>query len=101
MGKESLCYSQDARPLLEKNNQYICPQLNINFSKEIYREIESVLKVILEIQDEENIGISVWPMLARNSFFWKHKSITDEGKQIEELIERLRNNLDTILYDLS
>ncbi len=101
MGKDVLCYSQDTRPLLEKNNQYLCPQLNINISNEIYQDIESVLKVILEIQDEENTGISIWPMFSKNSFIWKHKSITDEGKQIEELIERLRNTLETILFDLS
>ena len=103
MGKDALCFSQDARPLLlEKNNQqYLCPQLNISISKEIYKALESVLKPILEIQDEMNTGISVWPMFSKRSFIWKHKSITDEGKQIEELIERLRNTLDTILFDLS
>ncbi len=101
MGKDALCYSQDARPLLEKNNQYLCPQLNISLSKEIYQDIESVLKPILEIQDEENTGISVWPMFSSKSFIWKHKSVSAEGKQIEESIERLRNSLDSILFNVS
>lgn len=100
MGKEALCYSQDARPLLKKNNQYFCPLLNINISKENYQDIDSIIKVILEIQDEENTGISVWPLFSTNSFIWKRNSITDKGKQMEELIERLRDTLETILFDL-
>ncbi|MFX1505202.1 MAG: hypothetical protein ACFFDC_03715 [Promethearchaeota archaeon] len=100
MGKNSLCYSQDARPLLSQNNHFFCPLLNIQISKETYEYLERVLTPILDIQDEENTGISVWPLLSSNSFIWKHKSITDKGKEIEQLIEKLRGILEEIIFNL-
>jgi hypothetical protein len=101
MGKNSLCYSQDTRPLLLRDNQFFfCPLLNINISKEIYEYLERILEPILDIQDEENTGISVWPLLSTNSFIWKHKSITDKGKEMEEQIKKLREILEEIIFDL-
>ena len=100
MGKDSLCYSQDARPLLSRNDHYFCPLLNISISTEIYQYLEQILTPILEIQDEENTGISVWPLLSSNSFIWKHRSITNEGKEMEGLIEKLREILEEIIFNL-
>ena len=103
MGKDSLCYSQDARPLLPQNDQndhYFCPLLNISISTEVYQYLERILTPILEIQDEENTGISVWPLLSSNSFIWKHKAITREGKEMEGLIEKLREILEEIIFNL-
>ena len=100
MGANSLCYSQDARPLLAQNDHFLCPLLNIKISKEIYEYLERILTPILDIQDEENTGISVWPLLSSNSFIWKHRSITDKGKEMEKLIEKLRGILEEIIFDL-
>ncbi|MFW9905308.1 MAG: hypothetical protein ACFFFH_13290 [Candidatus Thorarchaeota archaeon] len=100
IGRNSLCYSQDARPLLPQNDHFFCPLLNIKISMDIYEYLERILTPILDIQDEESTGISVWPLLSSSSFVWKHKSITNEGKEMEELIEKLRGNLDEIIFDL-
>ncbi|MHA2202629.1 MAG: hypothetical protein ACW991_02960 [Candidatus Hodarchaeales archaeon] len=100
MGKDTLCYSQDARPLLPQNDQYFCPLLNITIPTEIYQYLERILASLLEIQDEENTGISVWPLLSSHSFIWKHKAITDEGKEMEELVEKLRGILEEIIFNL-
>jgi hypothetical protein len=103
MGKDSLCYSQDPRPLLPQNNNsnhFFCPLLNIKISKEINEYLERILTPILDIQDEENTAISIWPLLSSNSFIWKHRSITDGGKEMEELIEKLRRILEEIIFDL-
>lgn len=100
MRKDSLCYSQDARPLLSQNNHYFCPLLKITISYEIFQHLERILAPILEIQDEENTGISVWPLLSSNSFIWKQKAITVEGKEMEEQIMKLRRILEEIIFDL-
>ena len=100
MGKSSLCYSQDARPLLSQNNHFFCPLLNISFSTEIYQYLEEILEPILEIQDEENTGISVWPLLSSSSFIWKQRAITTEGKEMETKIIKLREILEEIIFTL-
>ncbi|MFX1516799.1 MAG: hypothetical protein ACFFC6_10840 [Promethearchaeota archaeon] len=100
MGKGSLCYSQDSRPLLSQNNHFFCPLLNISFSTEIYQYLEEILEPILEIQDEENTGISVWPLLSSSSFIWKQRAITTEGKKMEAKIIKLREILEEIIFNL-
>ncbi|MFX0122346.1 MAG: hypothetical protein ACFFAE_01830 [Candidatus Hodarchaeota archaeon] len=100
MGKDTLCYSQDARPLLRQNSHYFCPLMNITISNEIYQYLERILTPILEIQDEESTGISVWPLLSSNSFIWKHRAITEKGKEMEKLIEKLRYILEEIIFNL-
>ena len=100
MGKDSLCYSQDVRPLLPQNNHFFCPLMNITISNETYQYLERILTPLLEIQDVENTGISIWPLLSSNSFIWKHRAITDEGKEMEALIVKLREILEEIIFNL-
>ncbi|UCG04539.1 MAG: hypothetical protein JSW11_11255 [Candidatus Heimdallarchaeota archaeon] len=100
MGKDSLCFSQDARPLLPQNNHFFCPLTNIRISNEIHQHLERILAPLLEIQDEENTGISVWPLLSSNSFIWKQRAITEEGKEMEEQIKKLREILEEIIFNL-
>ncbi|MFX1334974.1 MAG: hypothetical protein ACFFAM_11105 [Promethearchaeota archaeon] len=101
MGKDTLCYSQDARPLLYQNDHCYCPFIDFSISSNNCQDLERILAPILEIQDEESTGFSVWPLLSKNSFIWKHKSVTNEGKEMEKLIENLRNDLEEVIFNIS
>jgi hypothetical protein len=62
-GLNSRCYTQEKRPLIRKNNYFVCPILDIHISIELFNQLELFLKPILRIQDEFEISINVWPTL--------------------------------------
>lgn len=106
MGKESLCYTQDIRPLLYnkgKNEEvhYFCPLLTkVTLSVETYKEIENLIESVLPIQDREEICINLWPMLSGIAKM-KNKASTAKGKEIQSLSRKVRDELENIILNLS
>lgn len=79
---------------------YQCPVLHFTLSAGTYEEIESIIHKILKIQDEENTALNIWPMLSGVANP-KHKSTTPEGKGIQQLSKKVRDELEQIIYDIS
>ena len=102
MGQKALCYTQDVRPLLcraEVPDEYYCPLEKISLNTETYNAIEQVLAPLLQIQDETNTAINIWPMLKG----WsnpKSEVTSNEGKMIVELSAQVKKILENIVYDL-
>jgi hypothetical protein len=63
LGLNATCYTQEKRPLIKKNNCFICPILGIHLNLELFNRLETFLEPILKIQDEFEIAINVWPTL--------------------------------------
>ena len=61
LGLNATCYTQERRPLIKKNNYFICPILGIHLDLELFNKLETFLEPILKIQDEFEIAINVWP----------------------------------------
>ncbi len=100
LGKDTLCYSQDVRPLIRQGNHYFCPLLNFTLSSKTYHEIELLLAPLLKVQDEHNTGINVWPML----YGWsnpKYEAVTIQGKELQKLSVLVREELEKIIYNLT
>ena len=103
MGKTALCYTQDIRPLLRRNdapNEYSCPLIKCSIDIKTYKEIEQVLSPLLQVQDEENTAINIRPMLKG----WadpKHEVTTESAREIVRLSTQLKSTLEDILYELS
>ncbi|MHA2306974.1 MAG: hypothetical protein ACXACU_16470 [Candidatus Hodarchaeales archaeon] len=101
MGNESTCYSQDIKPLIQKEGakNYFCPLLKFDLSQETYLAIERLVEPLLTIQDSENTGINIWPMVKGISQM-KHKATTSKGKEIEKMSQEIKSVLDQIVMDL-
>ncbi len=63
IGLNARCYTQERRPLIRKFNFFICPILGIHLGLELCNQLTLFLKPILQIQDEFEIAINVWPTL--------------------------------------
>ncbi len=100
LGKETLCYTQDARPLINQENQYFCPRLNFNLSRETYEEIDVLVTPVLAIQDEENTGINIWPLVTGVANP-KYEAITNKGKQMQKISSHLKDELQEIVLELT
>jgi hypothetical protein len=103
IGQTTLCYTQDARPLLRRESnpdQYYCPLIKLTLDCKIYNDFEKLISPLLQIQDEENTAINIWPMLSG----WadsKHKATSAEGQEIAQLSVQIKETLENIVYDLS
>ncbi len=103
IGQTTLCYSQDVRPLLRRGTapeEYYCPLIKFSLDDTTYKEFEQVLSPLLQIQDEQNTAINIWPMLSG----WadpKHEATSDEGRQIVHLSGQVKAALESIVYNLS
>ncbi len=100
LGKETLCYTQDARPLISQEKQYFCPRLSFNLSREIYEEIDLLVAPMLAIQDEENTGINIWPLVTGVANP-KYEAITNKGKQMQKISSHLKEELQEIVLELT
>ena len=107
IGKDSLCYSQDIRPLfVMKEIQsgekiYHCPLLKFHITEKTYKEIEQILDPILAIQDEENIGINLWPIFSDQSKITNPIITlkTKKGRQMMKLSNHVREELQQIVLN--
>ena len=103
IGQTTLCYSQDVRPLLRRTSdpdEYYCPLIKCSIDNNTYNEFEQVLSPLLQIQDEENTAINIWPMLSG----WadpKNEVTSNEGRMIVQLSNQVKQALENIVYDLS
>ena len=103
IGQTTLCYTQDVRPLLRrvtKPEEYSCPLIKCSIDNQTYNEFEQVLSPLLQIQDEQNTAINIWPMLSG----WadpKHEVTSNEGQMIVQLSSQVKKALENIVYDLS
>lgn len=99
-GKESLCYSTDHKPLVLRDDEvFYCLLLpQVGLSKETISEVEQLVQYIFTIQDQESTTINLWPMLTgiANS---KNRATTPNGKVMEELAEKVRKDLEEIIFD--
>ena len=99
-GKESMCYSTDERPLIFRDSSYYCPLLpQVLITEFLYKEFEQLVKYIFTIQDRESTTINIWPMLTgiANS---RNKAKTPEGKAMETLSTRVREELNEIIFEM-
>lgn len=101
MGNESTCYTQDVKPLFQSadTENYFCPMYQFEISKAIYSGIESIIEPLLTIQDDENTGINVWPMVKGLSQM-KNRATTPKGKEIEKISRKVKDELDKIVVNL-
>ncbi|MHA1993661.1 MAG: hypothetical protein ACW97Z_03905 [Candidatus Hodarchaeales archaeon] len=103
IGQTTLCYTQDVRPLLRRAtdpDEYYCPLIQCSIDSKTYNEFEQVLSPLLQIQDEQNTAINIWPMLSG----WadpKHEVTSNEGRLIVQLSSQVKQALENIVYDLS
>ncbi|PWI47862.1 hypothetical protein CEE45_09470 [Candidatus Heimdallarchaeota archaeon B3_Heim] len=102
-GQTTLCYTQDVRPLLRRvtaPDEYYCPLINFSIDNNTYNEFEQVLSPLLQIQDEQNTAINIWPMLKG----WanpKHEVTSPEGRMLVQLSAQIKEALENIVYDLN
>ncbi|MHA1974013.1 MAG: hypothetical protein ACTSW1_13525 [Candidatus Hodarchaeales archaeon] len=105
MGYDSLCYTQEPRPLYCRKKQgvvtYYCPFMKFELTEETYLEIEEMLAPLLAIQDEENVGISLWPIFSENSKIVNpgKEMETTKGRRMEYLSKKLRKKFQDIVFD--
>ncbi len=100
LGKEVLCYTQDLHPLLVNNGRFFCPELQFKLSTETYKEIETFVKSILTIQDEENTATNLWTIITGMSDP-KNKATTIPGKKLVKISKKVREELDEIVLNLT
>ncbi len=101
MGNESPCYTQDVKPLLQRaeTENYFCPLIKFELPKDIYLAITRLIEPLLTIQDDENTGINVWPLVKGISNM-KNKATTPEGKKIEKISRKIKAELEKIVFNL-
>lgn len=100
LGKEVLCYTQDLHPLLCNDGRCFCPEMQFKLSTATYKEIESFVNSILNIQDEENTATNLWTMITGMSNP-KNKAKTMKGKKLVQVSKKVRKELDEIVLNLT
>ncbi len=63
LGVAIKCYSQENRPLLRKNKGFYCPQMGLRITFKTFQQLNSLLCPLMQIQDEFEIAINVWPTM--------------------------------------
>ncbi len=99
LGRETLCYSQEHKPLLFENDRPICPKIGFKLTKETYTEIEHITNLILTIQDEDRTSYNLWPLLTGVANP-RHSAKTGNGRVLQELSEKVRGELEEIAVNL-
>lgn len=109
LGKDTFCYTRDQRPLIrrEKTQEeyyYTCPLVTkLELSSETYEEIDKIVSLFLIIQDEHELTINLWPIFCRSSKITtpKKESVTVKGKEIQQLSQKVRDELQEIVLNLT
>lgn len=110
LGRDKFCYTRDQRPLIRNEAEepqkyyYTCPLVKkLRLSRETYREIDKIVSSILIVQDEQETVINLWPVFCRNSKITtpKEESITTKGKEIQQISQKVREELQEIVLDLT
>ncbi len=109
LGKDAFCYTRDQRPLMRREKAqekyyYTCPLVTkLELSNETYKEIDKIVKSILIIQDEHELTINLWPIFCRSSKITtpKKESVTAKGKEIQQLSQKVRDELQEIVLNLT
>ncbi|MHA2247675.1 MAG: hypothetical protein ACXADY_22190 [Candidatus Hodarchaeales archaeon] len=109
LGKDAFCYTRDQRPLMRREEThekyfYTCPLVTkMRLSSEIYEEIDKIVKSILIVQDEQELTINLWPIFCRSSKITnpKEDSETAKGKEIQLLSQKVRDELQEIVLNLT
>ncbi len=97
-GLNARCYTQEKRPLIRRNNDFICPIMSIHLSLNVYDQLEHFLEPILRIQDEFEIAINIWPTLkGLASSFYNAES--HHGVNLVELAKIIQDALDEIVLE--
>ena len=99
MGRATLCYSSDKRPLLYKEDSgFYCPLIpSMILSEDNYKEIEDLVQTILPIQDEEETCINLWPIFKGIA---KKKAESGKGRELGNLSQKVKNRLEEIVLNL-
>ncbi|MFX0015367.1 MAG: hypothetical protein ACFFB2_09705 [Promethearchaeota archaeon] len=110
LGKDAFCYTRDQRPLIrheiEKTQDYYytCPLVpQLVLSGDTYKEIDMIVKSILIIQDEQELTTNLWPIFCRDSkiTFPTKELVTEKGKEIQQLSQKVREELQEIVLNLT
>lgn len=99
IGKETPCYSQDAKPLRNQGDCFFCPLLKFNLSKATYDEFGKLVSPLLAIQDEASTGINLWPMISGMADP-THQAITGKGIELQRLSAHVKEELEEIVFNL-
>ncbi len=80
---------------------YHCPLHKFHLTEKTYKEIEQVLDPILAIQDEENIGMNLWPIFSDQSKITNPNINlkTKKGRQMMQLSNQVRKELQQIVLN--
>lgn len=79
---------------------FYCPLLpKVLLSKETITDVETLVHYIFNIQDQESTTINLWPMLTGIATS-KNRAETPDGKAMEELSAKVRNELDEIIFEM-
>ncbi len=110
LGKDTFCYTRDQRPLMRRQTEdqqsifYTCPLVKkLKLSNETYEEIDKIVQSILIVQDEQELTINLWPIFCRDSKITspKKESVTTKGKEIQQLSQKVRDELQEIVLNLT
>ncbi|MFW9903021.1 MAG: hypothetical protein ACFFFH_01695 [Candidatus Thorarchaeota archaeon] len=98
-GKMIECYTQEKRPLLRKNDSFICPKMSIKIAIKLFNQLETLLGPLMCIQDEYEIAINVWPTIKGIA---NPKNITHTlmGTDMVELAKQIDQTLAEIIFEL-
>lgn len=99
LGKTIKCYTQERRPLLRKENFFVCPKTGIRINFKCFNQLETLLNPLMRIQDEYEIAINVWPTL-QGIANPKNTAETLMGNDMVGLARQIENDLSEIILEL-
>ena len=98
-GKTIKCYTQERRPLLRKENFFVCPKTGIHIDFKTFKQLEALLNPLMRIQDEYEIAINVWPTL-KGIANPKNTAKTLMGNDLIGLARQIEDDLSEIILEL-
>ena len=85
---------------MREDKLFYCPLLpKVLLSKETITDVEKLVHYIFTIQDKESTTINLWPMLTGIATS-NNRAQTPDGKAMEELSAKVRNELDEIIFEM-
>jgi hypothetical protein len=94
-----MCYTQDLKPLIQKSNSYYyCPIFSFKLSESLYQHIDEIVQLMLKFQDPMETSYNLWSLLSGTARP-KYKASSKEGKRIQELGEKIKEDIRSIVHD--
>ena len=98
-GTSTNCYSQGVRPLIFHEEQFFCPKMMIKIDLETYNMVETLIKPLLKMQDEDEISMNLRPVILGLS----HPKINAEtilGNDLVVMARKVAKSLEEIVFNM-